>query len=197
MRKATLAALLALLLLPAAAQGSARLHPAPAGVGEVARTARYWTAARMLAAAPLDAPAAARLGAQASFAQVAEPTVSPFTVNGRLFVRQGKGAGFCSATAIDTPSRKLVLTAGHCINSGPQPPNGHNVWSSFLEFVPAYSGAAPFGALIAHPNSVFALEQWVKTATPTSTSARSSSSPTRKGSRSPTRSAAAPGSPPT
>ena len=166
MRKATLAALLALLLLPAAAPASARLHPAPAGAGEAARTARYWTAARMLSAAPLGAAGAARLGAQASFAQVAEPTVAPFTVNGRLFVRQGKGAGFCSATAIDTPSRKLVLTAGHCINSGPQPPNGHDVWSSFLEFVPAYSGAAPFGAFIAHRKSVFALKQWVDTGNP-------------------------------
>ena len=43
----------------------------------------------------------------------------PFAVNGRLFVRQGKQRGFCSATAIDTPSRRLVLTAGHCVNSGP------------------------------------------------------------------------------
>ncbi len=43
----------------------------------------------------------------------------PSSVNGRLFVRQGRQRGYCSATAIDSPSRQLVLTAGHCVNSGP------------------------------------------------------------------------------
>jgi V8-like Glu-specific endopeptidase len=121
----------------------------------------------MRATPPLGAAMADRLTALASFAQVAEPTIPPFAVNGRLFVRQGKNQGFCSATAIDTPSRKLVLTAGHCVNSGPEGPNGRNVWSNLLEFVPAYSGAtAPFGAFIAHRKSVFALRQWVQFGNP-------------------------------
>jgi V8-like Glu-specific endopeptidase len=161
-------ACLAALLAPPGAAASARLNPArAAGQSEAARTARYWTAARMRATPPLDAGLTDRLTALASFAQVAEPTVPPFAVNGRLFVRQGEKRGFCSATAIDTPSRKLVLTAGHCVNSGPEPPNGQSIWSSFLEFVPAYSGgAAPFGAFIAHRRSVFALRQWVKFGNP-------------------------------
>jgi hypothetical protein len=155
---------------PAVAQGPARLHPTAAGRGEVARIARHWTPRRMRSTPPLDgsggsggsAPAAL-----ASFAQVSEPTALPYAVNGRLFIRQGKSEGFCSATAIDTPSRSLVLTAGHCVNSGPQPPNGHTVWSSLLEFVPAYSGGtAPFGAFIAHRKSVFALKQWVEFGNP-------------------------------
>ncbi|HEX6688461.1 MAG TPA: hypothetical protein VF085_07330 [Solirubrobacterales bacterium] len=156
-----------LLFVPAGAAASPRLHPTtPVAPREAARTARYWTAARMRSTPPLDG-ATGGLTALASFAQVAEPTVPPFAVNGRLFVRQGKNRGFCSATAIDTPSRKLVLTAGHCINSGPEPPNGHNVWSSLLEFVPAYSGStAPFGAFIAHRKSVFALKQWVEFGNP-------------------------------
>jgi len=161
----------ALLVAPAGATAAARLHPAAATAvaREAARIARYWTPARMRATRPLDAapPGGAPLTARASFAQVKEPTALPFAVNGRLFVRQGKARGFCSATAINTPSRKLVLTAGHCVNSGPQPPNGHSVWSSFLEFVPAYSGGtAPFGAFIAHRKSVFALKQWVKFGNP-------------------------------
>jgi V8-like Glu-specific endopeptidase len=157
-----------LLAMPAAAAASSRLHPpADAGRSEVARTARYWTAARMRTTPPLDGSPSSGLGALASFAQIAEPTVPPFTVNGRLFVRQGNQRGFCSATAIDTPSRKLVLTAGHCVNSGPEPPNGHSVWSSLLEFVPAYSGGvAPFGAFTAHRKSVFALKQWVEFGNP-------------------------------
>lgn len=155
------------LAAPAPAQGPGRLHPAAARRGEAARIVRHWTPQQRRAATPLDGSGGAGLTALASFAQVAEPSVPPFSVNGRLFIRQGKSEGFCSATAIDTPSRSLVLTAGHCVNSGPQPPNGHTVWSSLLEFVPAYSGgAAPFGAFIAHRKSVFALKQWVEFGNP-------------------------------
>jgi hypothetical protein len=152
---------------PAAAAAPARLHPGAAVDGEAARAARFWTAARMRAALPLDAPRRARPRARASFAQVAEPTLPPNTVNGRLFVRQGSKVGFCSATAIDSASRRLVLTAGHCVNSGPSRRPGDGVWSSFLEFVPAYSGgAAPFGAFVAHRRQVFAPRPWVRLGNP-------------------------------
>lgn len=154
----------ALLLSTSAAVASARLHPVAAGRGEAARTARHWTPARMRATPPLDGGG---LLATASFAQISEPTVAPFAVNGRLFIRQGRSEGYCSATAIDTPSRRLVLTAGHCVNSGPEAPDGHTVWSSLLEFVPAYSGGtAPFGAFVAHRKSAFALKQWVQFGNP-------------------------------
>jgi V8-like Glu-specific endopeptidase len=150
---------------PAAAAG--RLHPGAAARGEEARVARHWTPARMRGALPLDAPRRARLPARVSFAQISEPTLPPHTVNGRLFVRQGSEEGYCSATAIDSPSRRLVLTAGHCVNSGPTRRPGDGVWSSFLEFVPAYSGgAAPFGAFVAHRRQVFAPRQWVQFGNP-------------------------------
>jgi V8-like Glu-specific endopeptidase len=162
------ACLTALLAAPAAAPAAARLHPAhPARAGEAARTARHWTASRRAAARPLDSAGLTGLAASAGFAQVPEPELAPHSVNGRLFVRQGSEEGFCSATAIDTPSRRLVLTAGHCVNSGPEAPNGHSVWSSLLEFVPAYSGdTAPFGAFVAHRKDVFALKQWVEFGNP-------------------------------
>lgn len=160
--------LVVLLAAPGGAAAATRLHPAAATKqGEATSIAHYWTPARMSTTPPLDAPSDAPLAALASFTHIAEPTVLPFAVNGRLFVRQGNRRGFCSATAINSASRKLVLTAGHCVNSGPQPPNGHSIWSSFLEFVPAYSGGtAPFGAFIAHRKSVFALKQWVKFGNP-------------------------------
>jgi V8-like Glu-specific endopeptidase len=167
---ATLCLLLAALAAPAGAAAAARLHPATAASpSEAARIAGHWTEARMQATPPLDAArgAGAGIAALAGFANVSEPTVAPFAVNGRLFVRQGKSEGFCSATAIDSASRKLVLTAGHCVNSGPQPPRGRSIWSNLLEFVPAYSGGtAPFGAFIAHRDSVFAPKQWVKFGNP-------------------------------
>lgn len=158
--------LAALLAAPTAATAAGRVHARAAKGNEAARVADYWTPARRRAAKPLDGAGGATR-ARASFAQIAEPSVLPYAVNGRLFVRQGKNKGYCSATAIDSPSRSLVLTAGHCINSGPQPPNGHSVWSSYLEFIPAYSGeTAPFGAFIAHRKSVYALKQYVQFGNP-------------------------------
>jgi V8-like Glu-specific endopeptidase len=160
-------ALLAL-LLPAGAGASTRLKPAATPQpGEAARIAAYWTAARMRAAAPLDAPLSATLTALASFAPVAESTIPPYAVNGRLFVRQGRKRGFCSATAINSASRRLVLTAAHCVNSGPRGRRGSSAWSRYLEFVPAYTnGTAPFGAFVARRDSVFAPRQWVRFANP-------------------------------
>jgi hypothetical protein len=79
---------------------------------------------------------------------VETPAVPPYAWNGRLYVRQGGEEGFCSATAIDSPSRRLVLTAGHCVNTGPK--NGRpGVWSTYLEFVPGFNlGVAPFGTFV-------------------------------------------------
>jgi hypothetical protein len=158
----------ALLVVPPGAGASARFHPSrSAARGEATRIAHFWTAARKAAAPPLDAPPGGALLASASFAPIAEPAVAPNTVNGRLFVRQGGKTGFCSATAINSASRRLVLTAGHCVNSGPLGPGGGSAWSTFLEFVPAYTdGTAPFGAFIAHRDSVFAPKQWVKFGNP-------------------------------
>jgi len=167
------AGLLLAAALPGPAAASTRLHPATAvGAQEATRTVRYWTPARMRTTSPLDASPADRLTAAASFAPVAEPTASSNAVNGRLFVRQGRRRGYCSATAIDTPSRSLVLTAAHCLNSGPEERGPHGrlrsgIWSSYLEFVPAYSaGTAPFGAFVAHRRSVYAPRQWVRFGNP-------------------------------
>jgi hypothetical protein len=103
--------------------------------------------------------------ASASFLPVENATLPPYVVNGRIFLRQGRNEGYCSGTAINSPSRRLVLTAGHCVNTGPRGPRGTSAWSRFLEFVPAYTeGTAPFGVFIAHRNEVFALKPWVKRA---------------------------------
>jgi len=147
-----------------ATASAARMHPGgPTAKGELERVARYWTPARMRATPPLDARDWPLGEASASFAPVPEPTVSPFAVNGRLFIKQGRNRGFCSATAINSPTRRLVLTAGHCVNSGPRDRRGTSAWSYYLEFVPAYSnGVAPFGAFVAHRKDVFAPRQWVR-----------------------------------
>ena len=154
-----LAVSLALLLAAETAEGSARSH-----------ALRYWTPARMQSARPLDlvlgraGQPRLRLGrpapaASASFLAVATPEAPPYSVNGRIFIRVRGKRGYCSGTAIDSPTRQLVLTAGHCVNSG----SGQhgNLWFRDLLFVPAYSaGKAPFGAFPARRKKVFSPPQW-------------------------------------
>jgi hypothetical protein len=183
-----LAALVALIAAvaacPAAAAGAARAHPAADSVSAdeaaAARIARYWTPERMRNARPLDlavddsgdarlrvgSPEAAGAGAGASFLAVSTPDLPPYSFNGRIFIRRGKLAGYCSGTAINSPTRKLVLTAGHCVNSGRE--GGKvSVWSDYLQFVPAYSGGvAPFGAFVARRKEVYAPRQWTKQGNP-------------------------------
>jgi V8-like Glu-specific endopeptidase len=174
----TALALAALLAAAGAGAGSATAAPrarAPHGATagsarqETEQVARYWTAARMRSARPLDGAAAGpgEALATASFSAVPDATVPPFTVNGRLFVRQGGERGYCSATAINSATRRLVLTAGHCVNSGPEGPGKNGVWSTYLEFVPAYSGGlAPFGAFVGRRNKTFAPKPWIKSGNP-------------------------------
>jgi len=166
MRNVVICCLLAALIaLPAGASGATRVHPAASGENEAAPAARYWTPARMRSTPPLDA----RRGgsALASFGPVTEADVSPHSFNGRLFVRQGRRRGYCSATAIDSPTRTLVLTAAHCLNSGPRGRRRSSAWSHYVQFVPAYTqGAAPFGAFVAHRRSVFVLDDWSRFGNP-------------------------------
>jgi hypothetical protein len=184
---ATLVALLAAIAAcPAGAAVAA--HPAHPGAraatasqarAEAARVARYWTPARMRAARPLDLVVGAagraklRVGsadpgnaASASFLSVPTPDVPPYSFNGRIFIRRGDLAGYCSGTAINSPTRQLVLTAGHCVNSGREEGKA-SVWSNYLQFVPAYSGGvAPFGSFVARRDRIRAPRQWTKHGNP-------------------------------
>lgn len=140
-----------------------------ATAAHIARVTRYWTPARMRSARPLDGRGGGGAPlATASYMGVPTPTIPPYAVNGRVFVRQAGQRGYCSGTAINSPSRQLVLTAGHCVNSGPVDGTRHSFWSRYLEFVPAYSsGAAPFGVFVAQRRSVYALSPWTTRGNPT------------------------------
>ncbi len=179
---AGLAALAAVLVagpagaLAAAPQSGAASASRAAAVSQ--RVERYWTPARMRSARPLDlvvdgsGRAHTRLGApesgqaSASFTPVATPETPPYSVEGRIFIRRGDLRGYCSGTAINSPSRQLVLTAGHCVNGGAEA-GERGVYSNYLEFVPAYTGGlAPFGAFVARRKTIRALPQWVKQGNP-------------------------------
>jgi hypothetical protein len=169
----------ALLALAPTASAAPRTH-APAGPlaesAEAARVLRYWTPARMASARPLDlvadrdGDASLRLGrpsrtATASFLTVATPEEPPYSVEGRIFIKQGNLRGYCSGTAINSPTRQLVLTAGHCVNNGHA--GGRTVWSQYLVFIPAFTaGKAPFGAFVAKRDAVYASKPWVKHGNP-------------------------------
>jgi hypothetical protein len=162
-----------LLLLAALSLGPvalAELASAAAEPGAAARTLRYWTPQRMASARPLElvldgeGEPSLRFGrpaprAGASFLAVPTPEVPPYSFNGRIFIRVGDKRGYCSGTAIDSPSRQLVLTAGHCVNAGSE--YRGNLWYRKALFVPAYTaGEAPFGAFPAKPGRVFSAPQW-------------------------------------
>jgi V8-like Glu-specific endopeptidase len=67
----------------------------------------------------------------------------PDRTNGKLFVRAGESVYVCSATAVNTPNKSLVWTAGHCVSDG-----AGRFYDDWI-FVPAYSsrtkGSAPYG----------------------------------------------------
>ena len=88
---------------------------------------------------------AARLGTfGADFEQVADPTAPEFRVNGAIFLSFGIfGYGRCSGTAVRSRNASVVITAGHCVNSGGR----RGRWFSGKSvFVPAYRyGQRPFG----------------------------------------------------
>jgi len=151
-------------VLAAAAPAAALAQPGAAGragialapLAEVrasrgAAVDRYWTAARMKQAKPLDAlgraagSAAGNPIASASFAGVPDTTVPPFSMVGRVFVKIGKFDGFCSGAAVNSESRRLVLTAGHCIYNL-LPLHRFPTLARRFAFVPGYTdGKAPFG----------------------------------------------------
>ena len=133
--------------------------------GAAARhAARFWTPARMARARPPAvhagrgaaqpsrrgrpvrvAPLAASTApAGASFEPVADPTAPAYRVNGVVFFEEFFGLGRCSGTSVNAPNLSVVITAGHCVNSG----GAHGGWYRHQWiFVPAYRyGQRPFGA---------------------------------------------------
>jgi len=182
---ATLGAVLAVALAcagPAAAAAIPGLGAdTAASRAQAARVERFWTPQRMREAKPLEyrvgpngrgrvlavTPLPEAGASSLTPTVVPNPEEPPNRVEGRIFLKQGRFFGFCSGTAIDSPTRQLVLTAGHCVATGPQGRRHRNVFSSFLEFVPAYNGGvAPFGAFVAIRGRVFAPKQWTRFGNP-------------------------------
>jgi len=163
---AALAAALAGQSAVASGRGSTRVgHAMSERVGSRPAAVRaYWTSARMRAARParLLAP-----GAVAERSRSPHPPVvgggrlrdhrrrrlaalvgnvrdHPTRTHGKVFFTAIGTPYQCSGTAVSSPSRSLVLTAGHCAYFTAAP-GFHNAVHHWI-FVPAYDrGRAPFG----------------------------------------------------
>jgi hypothetical protein len=105
----------------------------------------------MKAAQPIEGPAAHASGLNptltATSETIADPTAPGYRVNGVIFISEGAGIGFgrCSGTSVVSPSKSVIITAGHCVyDSG--------IWSDHKwVFVPGYHhGERPFGTFTAH-----------------------------------------------
>ncbi|TQK71377.1 hypothetical protein FBY23_3169 [Nocardioides sp. SLBN-35] len=147
---------------PATTRPDVRLLP-HAGVRD------YWTAKRMRTAVPLDLdPAGNATTAPASTSGVQGRTSGRvgegLRSTGKLFFSDGGTNYVCSASSVNTPEKDLVVTAGHCVNSG-----GTRVllggcragtyYSNFM-FVPGYDhNARPYGTWVG--TAAIAQGDWV------------------------------------
>jgi V8-like Glu-specific endopeptidase len=146
MRITTCVALLAFTLIACS-------HPGP-------RTPT-WNRDRFLRATPSAAAPATPLP------QGATPTSTPMAVPatfgrriGALFYHGTKGDHFCTASAVDSPGRNLIITAAHCLHGG----RGSGYLTD-LVFVPGYrNGNAPYG--IWRVRAAYVDPRWVRDSDP-------------------------------
>ena len=101
----------------------------------------------------------APLDAGASSIPVADFSGEGLRTNGRIFgFDPREGAYSCSGTALNTPSRSIVLTAGHCVRE--EGSTGRN-----LVFIPAYDhGRRPFGTFAVE--ATYMMPQWRRSENP-------------------------------
>ena len=111
----------------------------------------YWTPQRMRAAVPADPGAGAGVvGRPTAGAVGSTPVAAPKSV-GRLFFSAGAADMSCSAAAVNTPERNVIITAGHCVYD--ESPLctllcSRRYFTNFL-FVPAYDHErAPYGSWV-------------------------------------------------
>lgn len=134
------------LALPASSSAgvSARSLSEPA-----AEVRAYWTAERMRSArpasellagvaAPNDLLAGMLGGGQPTRRSAARPvedaSKAPFRTHGKVYFRLASGDFQCSATSVRARTKRLVVTAGHCVH-------GNGDFASKWMFVPGKKGA--------------------------------------------------------
>lgn len=76
---------------------------------------------------------------RASATRVSNPSSKPYRAHGKVFFSDGGLDYQCSGTSVESKTKSLVVTAGHCTHSS-------NGYVTNFEFIPAYDGNRhPFG----------------------------------------------------
>jgi V8-like Glu-specific endopeptidase len=138
----------------------------PAMAGAAMPVVHEVGASPLLAAKPLRVPGRAPAAtsrddqnAGVSSVRVLNASADGIRTNGKILgVDPVVGTYSCSGTALNTPSRSIVLTAGHCVIEG-------DSVSRRLSFVPAYDhGSRPFGTF--RVESIYVMPQWRRSENP-------------------------------
>jgi V8-like Glu-specific endopeptidase len=140
-------ACVAALALPAAATATPLVEIGPAPV------ARGSSAPSLVPGRAPSVAAPSGRTAGSSSIRVLEATRDGTRTNGKIIgVDPREGNYSCSGTALNTPSRSIVLTAGHCVVLDGSA-------ARRISFVPAYDhGARPFGTF--EVRTVYVMPQW-------------------------------------
>jgi V8-like Glu-specific endopeptidase len=97
--------------------------------------------------------------ASSRFDEVGDPTAAAFRQNGVIFFVAYGGLDRCSGTSVNAPNFSVVITAGHCVDSGG--PRG-KAYARKWVFVPGYRyGQRPFGVFPA--KWLDTTRQWLST----------------------------------
>lgn len=126
---------------------------------EVSRAARATPGASGSGRAKTVQPTVGRAGSSTltgpiPFANpISNPTVYPYRTQGKVFFSSGGGNYVCSATVVNTPSQRVVFSAGHCVVD-------EGVVSTNFAFVPGYhNGQRPYGTFVA--TKLFSINGWI------------------------------------
>ncbi|NUS72809.1 MAG: hypothetical protein HOQ05_05315 [Corynebacteriales bacterium] len=120
---------------------------------------KYWSPARMLAASPILGkgllPETKPRNASAPGAHRWNSGGAITSTVGKVFFTLNKIDYVCTATSINSANRDTLITAGHCVNSGP------GAFATNWIFVPAYSpGNEPYGRWTAR--TLYAPANWTE-----------------------------------
>lgn len=127
----------------------------------------YWTPERMREAVPLDldpSGQAVAIDAAPGRSRAAARAGEGLRSTGKLFFSQGTSNFVCSASSVNTPEKDLVVTAGHCVNTGATRTllggcRAGTYYDNFL-FVPAYDhNTRPYGTWVG--SAAIAQGDWV------------------------------------
>ena len=139
---------------------------------DAAALARYWTPERMRTAIPLDGPQSSPATAQSKPGPTGRPgstpsaagrtdTLGPLVTEsaavGKVFFTDpGNGLNYtCSASALNSSSKQMLITAGHCVHGG-----SGGTWMTNWTYAPRFrSGARPFGTFAAKQFRTF--NSWI------------------------------------